>query len=138
MVSAVELIREIKRDMSPREVIERVSAFNQVEFNLSLIPTIIARRELLKKCGYIPTEWTFYSNWGLLAHQTPNGMLRTLKRNFPTGIEFLAIQGAYVGGMSGIGDGGPGGVSRYNFDSETYSVFIREKPAPKRLLRKRR
>jgi hypothetical protein len=125
----LDLIRTINRDMSPEQAVAQVEEFYRRESNRTTAPVETARRRLLRDCGYNPQDWTFYSNTSRLDSESDEDMMRRLARNFPEGVEFLVIQGEFIGGVTGKpGIDSSWGVARYKYSPDGYSVFIRVKP----------
>lgn len=115
--------------MPPEQAVEQVEEFNRIKHNETKIPVEEARRQLLRNSGYNPEDWTFYSNTSRDVDQTDEEMMEELARNFPEGVEFLLIQGEFIGGVSG----NPGtisiwGVARYIYNPKHHTAFIRVRP----------
>lgn len=125
-----DLIKSINPGIPPEQAVAQVEAFNKWEFNKTQVPVEEARNELLRRAGYNPKDWTFYSNTLRSEGQSDEDMLRSLARPFPDGIEFLVIQGEFLGGVSGTPGKGSWGWARYKYYPNGYTAFIRARPKP--------
>jgi len=125
----IDLIKTINKEMGADQVVENIQLYNELEHNSSQSPTEAARAELLRRSGYDPQDWVFYSNF--LPHfgkEQPNEQdLEMLGRNFPPEVEFLIVQGAVLGGATGTPGQGSWGWARYKYYPKEYSVFVRVK-----------
>ena len=125
----LDLIRTINRQMSPEQAVGQVDELNRKEHNRTKTPVEEARRKLLQDHGYDPKDWTYYSNTLRLDGQNDEDMMRSLARNFPEGVEFLVIQGEFIGGVTGRpGIDSSWGVARYKYHPDGYTAFIRVRP----------
>lgn len=125
----LDLIRTINPHMSPEQAVAQVEELNRREFNRTKAPVKEARQQLLKDHGYDPNDWTYYSNTLRFDGQSDEEMMKWLSRNFPEGVEFLVIQGEFVGGVTGRpGIDSSWGVSRYKYHPDGYTAFIRVRP----------
>ncbi len=120
------LIREIHEKMSPEQVIENIRLYHELEHNSSRNPTDAARIELLKRSGYEPKDWLYFTNFvPIYGEKVPNDKdLEMLGSSFPPEIEFLILQGAVIGGMSNPRSNSFHGA-KYIFHENEYSVFVR-------------
>ena len=134
----IQLIKEINPNMPPEQAVQNVRRFNKLEYNRSKKPVYQARDELLKKYGYKPNEWVYFTNHFPLdgKENVDEADLASLARPFPKGVEFLILPGGFVGGISGIpGTTSSWGVAQYKFREDDYTVYIRVAIVPKALHR---
>lgn len=123
-----DLIRSINPEMSPEQVVAQIKEYNRLESSSTTSPTDHIRREFLKEHGYKPDNWTFYSNSSPFKGQTAEDMLKRLARPFPGEVEFLIIQGSFVGGITGTPGMGSWGAARYKYSDSVYTAFVRVRP----------
>lgn len=120
-----DLIRTINPGMSAEQALAQVQEYYKREYNPSQLPTQQARKKRLEESGYNPNEWTFFSNIVRLDGQNDDDVMRFTAKNFPEDIEFLLIQGEFIGGIM---SNGSGAKYIYNPSPNDFSAFIRIRP----------
>lgn len=125
----VDLIKSINPDMAAEQAVAQIEEFNRIELNRTKAPVVEARNELLRKAGYDPKDWIYYSNTLRLGDQSNEDMMRSLARPFPEEVEFLIVQGDFIGGVGGIpGVTSTWSVVRYKYNPDGFTAFIRVRP----------
>ena len=125
----LDLLREINADMHASEVIARIKRFNTLTQNQTHDPVIEARLGLLQNVGEDPETWVYYTNWlepepGTDITVEMDGFFKV---HFPTGVQYLAVQSNYRGGMTIAANSI--GIATYKYGENGYTVFVREAPS---------
>lgn len=123
-----DLLGEINPEMSPEEVIKRLKLFNDLDYNETHESVFKARNQLLIKAGYNPNDWVFHTNKSHIYEDMTIGeeLDNFYGKHFPPGIEFLAFQGQFTGGVRG--EQCVLALTEYRYIESGYTVFIRSKP----------
>jgi hypothetical protein len=116
-----DLIREINPDMSLDEAVWRVQLYNQRVTDGTNTAVFEAIKKMLTDFDYNPEEWVYFSNM-----QSPEEAEKHFAEHFPRGVDYLALPGQYIGGITG--GAVSFGLAKHTYHNNGYTTFIRVRP----------
>lgn len=108
----------------------RLRLVNEYDAEVGKAAQLEAAYRLLDESGYNRDDWVYLS---LAYPETPDQegvetVIRSWKKHIPEGIEFLALQGGFLGGVSHDTERGVHSWIQPCYMPDNFTLFIRVKP----------
>lgn len=135
MTSRIDILKSINSETPPDEAISLLEKYHATDYNPTQQPVLDAQRNQLESAGYNADEWKYYSN--TMGDRDEEGNLQPdalameySRKKFHPDIELVAIQGAWIGGVSGkpLQEGQSGSIAAYREMPEDFTIYVRKKP----------